>query len=338
MAIKIYPNRIEFEKYSLLITSNGLLVTSNADPSNSSAYGCLTFADRTNGSSFQGTVSGFVSAGWVSPPYVTTNRIDKFPFFAVGSATCVGAIYQSRYGTSGQSSQVSGYNSSGYLAGPTWVATIDKFPFSIAAGSIGTNVGSLTRSRQYTAGHSSSENGYVSGGWGPPTCTDSRIDRFPFATDSGSTCVGNLLIAKESHAGHSSTTNGYESSQNCITKFPFATSSNSSFVGSQFASRGYAAGVSSSTHGYTAGGSPVTSVIEKFPFASDTSASCVGNLTVLCFAMTGVSATTHGYSAGGGPNAATIGIIDRFPFASDGSATCIGCLTQGRYTPAGQQD
>ena len=93
---------------------------------------------------FQGTVSGYTSGG-VTPGQV--NTIDKFSFASDGNATDVGDLTQSRYGTAGQSSIMSGYNSGG--ASPA-VSTIDKFPFSSDGNA--TDVGDLTQGRYFAAG------------------------------------------------------------------------------------------------------------------------------------------------------------------------------------------
>ena len=173
---------------------------------------------------FQGTVAGYMSGGNQipsTPPILTYNIIDKFPFATNANATDVGnlTVGGPHSGGAGQSSDVSGYTSGGYVNGVNNINTIDKFPF--ASNGNATDVGDLTTIRQGAAGQSSSVNGYTSGGnstipGGPPTYN--IIDKFPFASDANATDVGDLNIAHDDSAGASSAENGY-----CISRFPGAT-------------------------------------------------------------------------------------------------------------------
>lgn len=96
---------------------------------------------------FQGTVSGYISAG--QTPVLIDNTIDKFPFAADANATDVGNLSQTRSSIVGQSSAVSGYNTGGTISG-TGQNTIDKFPFSTDTNA--TDVGDLTQTRNESAG------------------------------------------------------------------------------------------------------------------------------------------------------------------------------------------
>ena len=82
----------------------------------------------------------------MGPPI--TNIIDKFAFASDGNATDVGDLTSTRYGSAGQSSTTSGYNSGG--ATPATTNIIDKFPF--AADANATDVGDITVVRELVAG------------------------------------------------------------------------------------------------------------------------------------------------------------------------------------------
>ena len=90
-------------------------------------------------------VSGYTSGGSVSSPGgpLDINTIDKFPFATNANATDVGDMTVTRVAPAGQSSTVSGYNSSGAGSlGPSIGEVIDKFPFATNANA--TDVGNLT--------------------------------------------------------------------------------------------------------------------------------------------------------------------------------------------------
>jgi hypothetical protein len=295
----------------------------------------------------QGNVSGYTSGGLVAPSPGRQNVIDKFPFATNANATDVGDLTVGRYGTTGQSSNVSGYTSGGNSPGESNI--IDKFPF--AATFNATDVGDLTTVSYRSTGQSSSYHGYRSGGNPGPT---NVIDRFPFAIDGNATDVGDLTVGRYGPAGQSSTVSGYTSgglvpplqlnTLNTIDKFPFASNANATDVGDLTVGRGIlGAGQSSSVSGYTSSGysfSPVgggfKNDIDKFSFASDANATDVGDATVSRYQISAQSSTVSGYSSGGfGPSNSNV--IDRFPFATDGNATDVGDLTVGRYAAGGQQ-
>jgi len=343
MAIKIYPNRIEFEKYSLVITNNGLVVSSTGDPSNTAAYGTLTYADAGPSIVFQGTNAGYSSGGY-SVPY--SNVIDKFPFATVFASTDAGDLSVARGDHAGQSSSVSGYASGGF--GPSsYCNTIDKFPFSASA-VVATSVGVLTCARRVQAGQSGPSSGYTSGGGAPDGLT--VIDRFPFSNDRNSVLVGCLSIGRRGTTGQSSAEYGYTSggqpvpapADTVIDKFPFATDVNATAVGNLSCCRWLAAGASSSTHGYTMGGYVATSsnIIDRFPFASDGTATDVGDLSANRSYSTGISSSVSGFTAGGGEGSpiGNTAKVDKFPFTAPfATATCVGSLTVSRRINAGHQ-
>lgn len=304
--------------------------------------------------SFQGSVSGYNSGGSIGPPSIR-NVIQKFSFTSDGNSTDVGDLTATRYGSGGQSSSNDGYTSGGSTTAPISVTSnvIDKFPF--AADANATDVGDLTLARVFVAGHSSSTNGYTSGGRETST---NAIDKFPFAVDANATDVGDLIAdlgtggIRYEHAGHSSTDYGYIGGglelpggnyTNAIQKFSFTIDGNSTDVGDlTVARRNIPAGQSSDASGYTSGGADtgttLSNVIDKFPFSSDANATDVGDLSLTRRYVTGTSSTASGYSSGGRvPNSTYTDTIDKFPFSSDANATDVGNLLSTNSQAAGQQ-
>lgn len=244
-----------------------------ASDGNATDVGDLTAA-RFGASGQSSDVSGYSSGGLTefSPsPTSRTNIIDKFPFASGGNATDVGDITIAKRKSAGQSSDVSGYASGGYVLSSSNV--IDKFPFASDANA--TDVGDLTIASQYSAGQSSTTHGYTSG--------RTTVDKFSFATDGNATNVGILPFSRTRVAGQSSNVSGYVSVGASIDKFPFASDGNATTVGDLSVGRYEVVGQSSTVSGYTSGGyspSSIYNVVDKFPFASDGSATDVGDLTV----------------------------------------------------------
>ena len=314
----------------------------------------LSFLPHT----FQGTVAGYVCNGY---------DINKFPFATDSNATDVGDLSVIRSDTSGQSSEVSGYNSGGFYS-PTHHNVIDKFPF--ASNGNATDVGDLTVARWAAVGQSSNVSGYSSGGYSatPPVPVRYRtaIDKFPFASNSNATNIGALTVARREAAGQSSDVSGYTSGGrrapqpspaiphflvNVIDKFPFATDANATDIADLTVFPQQQAGQSSDVSGYTSGGyartqypaptNPITrrNIIEKFPFATNANATDIADLTVTRSLVSGQSSTLSGYTSGGlVPGAVASNVIDKFPFATDANATDVGDLTITLYSSAGQQD
>jgi hypothetical protein len=191
---------------------------------------------------------GYTAGGGPGP--TLSNVIDKFPFSSDGNATDVGDMTAARNGE-GQSSTDYGYISGGWL-GPVINAysnIIEKFPFSTDANA--TDVGDLTVPRHGSAGQSSSDYGYLSGGYQAAPVGDylNSIDKFPFASDANATDAGDLTSAKNQITGQSSTDYGYTSggydgngSLNVIDKFPFASDGNATDVGDLTATKTNLAG------------------------------------------------------------------------------------------------
>lgn len=348
MTIQILPNQIKIGQYVLQESSTGISFSGNVK-----SAGFVTLQ-------LGGTVSGFTSGGYVSPflPNSGQNTIDKFPFASNANATDFGDLSVARLSSSGQSSETYGYSSGGITYQPTstFLNTIDRFAFS--SNTTAADVGDLTIVREGSTGHSSSNNGYASGGRNPspPNVASNTIDKFPFATsNSNATDVGDLTILKTWGAGSSSFVSGYNSGGynksnsntiNVIDKFPFSTDSNSSDVGDLTTTTELVSGHSSSTNGYASGGrnpslpSFTSNVIDKFPFASNANATDVGDVTVSRYGAAGQSSTSSGYTSGGitfSPGA-VLNVIDKFPFSSDSNSTDVGDLSQSRAYSAGQED
>lgn len=174
------------------------------------------------------------------------NSIFKFADGSTGTFTDVGDLANTVRLSATQSSSTHGYNSgSSTPPGPPYMRNnIQKFSFSSDGNA--TDVGDLLSSKYGAAGTSSTDNGYVLGGWKDP---------------------GNTV-------------------ENVIQKFPFSSDANSSDVGDLTEEIGYGSTSSSTTHGYLAGGwkqsatpgvNTPTNVIQKHTFASDANATDVGD-------------------------------------------------------------
>jgi hypothetical protein len=317
---------------------------------------------------FQGTVAGYVSAGF-NPGPGALNSIEKYPFASDANSTDVADLSVSRYIASGQSSEVNGYVAGGY--GPTFSNVIDKFPF--ASNRNATDVADLAVARYGLASQSSLTNGYASGGYSatPPVPSRYRttIDKFSFATDSNSFNIGDLFQLRRYASGQSSDVSGYTSGGqrnpqaspsiptflvNTIDKFPFALDGFvvATDVGDLTHLPYRTAGQSSTVSGYVSGGygrnppgspaplSPMTTknFINKFPFATDSNATDIADLTVSRLAASGQSSNVSGYTSGGYAASNTFNVIDKFPFATNANATDVGDLTIVMINTVGQQD
>ena len=250
------------------------------------------------------TTHGYTSGG---VPF--TNVIEKFPFATDTNGSDVGNLTQARSNLgSGNSSSIHGYASGGFFSPSPVISknTIDKFPF--ATDTNATDVGDLTVGRYGSAGQSSTNHGYNSGGSAgasPPFTGSNIIDKFPFATDTNATDVGDLQQARSDLTGQSSTTHGYASG------------------------------------GVIPPANPIIQVntIEKFPFASDTNATDIADMFQARYRLAGQSSTASGYNSGGGiPPNISLNVIDKFPFATDSNATDVGDLNAARRSAHGQQD
>lgn len=136
------------------------------------------------------------NSGALDPVTSTETTIDKFIFSSNAYSTDVGDLTQAMFRGTGLSSITHGY-----AAGNT--RNVDKFPFASDANatSIGSIFSTLDGSLfQYSAGHSSMDYGYISGGLKPTKVN--HIEKFPFVSETSSTNVGDLIQPVHNHAGH----------------------------------------------------------------------------------------------------------------------------------------
>lgn len=249
------------------------------------------------------------------------------------------------------------YQGSNYgytMGGAGGTTVIDRYPYSSDgdASDAGELVTPPTIGLRQNRGHSSSTNGYSTGGFQSPS-RSTYIGKFPFASSTGATFNADLQYAVAFHMTSSSETNGYAAGGFSnpsgqpgphpdggslgtyrikeIQKFPFSSDGDATDVADLTQDRAAGAGLSSREFGYSAGGrkdpSPaIVNVIDRWSHTSDANASDVGDLVGANEHVVGISATSVGYSAGGTPDAT---IIEKFSFASSGNATDVGTLTQG---------
>ena len=232
---------------------------------------------------------GYTSTGRrVTPPTpqeVTT--VERFPFASDSPASAVGfASCKVRY-ASGQNSTSSAYITGGLTTlppgGPSLVNVIGKFPFAGSANF--SDVAELAQAMRSSAGQSSRDNGYHSGGEPTIFSYTQNIQKFPFSSNTPASIVASLSASRGRVAGQNSIEHGYTTGgySNVIDKFPFAADSPAVDVGdiTGACARG-AAGQSSTTCGYTSGGvdpGGYTNIISKFSFANDGNAVDQGDLT-----------------------------------------------------------
>lgn len=258
------------------------------------------------------------SLGGVSSPYASvTDRFDKWPFASDTNATDVGDMVPvlGAIGSTGQKNSASSADN-GYIGGglrchvpnAPYVSNIYKYAYSTDTLSDSGADMSVSRPSGQAAAHASTTEGFISGGFtGAPNYWCTRIDKFPFSSDTNSTDAGDLYAFKDKHAGHSSDTHGYATggnggpqtpyvpyAKNIIQKFSFTSGATGTDIGDLGTHPYDGQGTSSTSYGYTQGGreDPAATpnlkpgaanlqLIQKFPFSSDTNSSCVGDLTVL---------------------------------------------------------
>jgi len=241
---------------------------------------------------------------------------------------------------------VSLFVSGGYLNPSIFGTQIDKFPIAISSGTSTDTGGDLSVGRYGLSGHSSSDDGFNTGGYQTGFNYSTVMEKFPFAITSGtSTPIGNLTIASSFSSSHSSPTDGFTAGGDPssggirIEKFPFSqTSGSATDVGDLSQQRRGLDGSSSTEEGFAMSGtfpsSTYFTTIDKFPFSiSSGTATDVGDLNVGREFVFGNSSTTSGFSAGGfsSPGFGDASEIDKFPFAiSSGTATDVGDLSETR--------
>jgi hypothetical protein len=147
--------------------------------------------------------NGYVLGGR-SPAYQTST--DKISFASDGNATAAGSLHPTAgrafLNDQGQNSSTYGYLSGGRI--PAYTDDIQKMPF--ASESPFALVGNLLGVWGFNNGQSSTDNGYVTGGYspfGPGWAAGVTIQKFPFSTDANSTDVGDLTFGGGYKSGNS---------------------------------------------------------------------------------------------------------------------------------------
>jgi len=376
MAIRIYPNKIEFENannkiFTLEETSNGFDFDG--------FFRLHSGIHSVISPPAQGSVSGYTAGGTIPPGQVGPNVIDKFPFATDSNATDVGDLANlgtpffssDRSVRSSASSKENGY----VFGGSSWL--LNKFPFATDSNATVTNFIPLGAAPS-GGSQSSFESGYGSGRTSSPDNQNysTAIVRFRFNNDAVANYVSSLAWAVRNAAGCSSAVHAYTVAGSgfsegitptpgvpsvrtpstvlvdTIQRFPFVTESTAILVGALKIKNTLTSGQSSDVSGYSSGGmlnnfsfgNGVRNTIEKFPFATDASSSIISSLTVARGGTAAQSSTVSGYTSGGadsfpGPGGygSSTNIIDKFPFSTDANASDVGDLTQSRYNCSGNQ-
>jgi hypothetical protein len=252
-------------------------------------------------------------------------------------------------GADGAQGNVYGFTSTG-ANGPTYLSSIDRFPFTTDGDATTSGVATITGGTYAASGNSSRDSGFITGGVRTGAFT-LRIERFSFTAPVTSTNTGNLSgSARGIMAGGSSSVNGYTSSgwyspgpSNRIDKFPFSTASNATNIGTLAVSTAATGGISGPINGYVVGGfsgpTTIVSQIQKYSFSTDTNAATVAQMDtpIAGSGYSGVQSGINGYFAGSTPPI-TPGIalyIYKFPFASDTTGANIGNLVAAAPEMAG---
>jgi len=185
----------------------------------SSSSGGLAISPGTCWGSGQSSINqgyGYHSGGGSGTVGVCTTAIQKWPFAADTSATCVGDLNCNCRFEAGYSSITDGFTIS--------ARTVQKFPFASDGNS--TEIGTLSPATYANAGTgvSSLENGYS---W------RSTIIQFSFASAATSTCVGASSQPGVGSSGLSGATHGYfDRCRNpAFYKFPYTSGSGATVVG-----------------------------------------------------------------------------------------------------------
>ena len=195
----------------------------------------------------------------------------------------------------------------------------------------------MTLARSRPCGQSDVVNGFGYATGGATNLGITKIDKFPFSSNSNSTYIGDTTQGRYASTGQSDTVNGFGYTSggqvssttyyNVIDKFSFTSNGNATDVGDLGRTLSSLAGQSSSTHGYTSGGrerfpnpTPRHGTIVQFtsfPLFQAVTLSYVGDLTQDRAYGAGQSSTTHGYTSGAAANG-TIAIVRNRPTQSTG--------------------
>ena len=237
-------------------------------------------------------------------PYVGSETIEKYSFASGtqdGVLLSFNSSYQGAY-RAGFSDGTYAYGTGQYtvVSGVEYTTnTIERFNTSTEAAI--QDHGDLTYSCYSPGFHSSTTDGYTTGGEGAP---------------GGSTFYG------------------------VCNKFSFTSNVTAALHGNLVQARGTASCYNTPTHGYTAGGRSTGQVgqsrICKMSFASNTTTTEVGNLSSVRAYMTGgASAVDFGYTMGGsasGTLTGSISAIEKHTYSNDADSGTVGNLSLSSLT------
>jgi len=248
------------------------------------------------------TTSGYTHAGGYQAKYT-----NKFPFAATGftSTNWIGVSPGNMYGaylsTGSLQSATNGYIGPRRQQGGepySYVNTILKYPFSTDNWTTAQS-GTGASSKGLLQCHSSTINGYMSGGTAGPLNSSpgsTTIDKFWFASDSDAKTIGNVIVSGiNNQACISTNLNGYiaynsqspQPAVSYIQRFPFVVDSNTTDVGDLIQYRELAAGTGSRDgYGFITSGiiAPYTggtrTSVERFAFANETLIALAGDIPI----------------------------------------------------------
>lgn len=166
MTIKVYPDRIEFNTYTIKNTPTGIDVNGTFNAINWDYYNV-----------FQGSINGYASGGNGTPG--NSSIIDVFPFASFTTGVQIGSLNvpssptdlnQVGFGHASASSSTHGYAFGRYVGTIANRTDIQKFPFasSFASATVVGDSSPGSTGGTYGSGHSSSTHGYAAGPAGIP--------------------------------------------------------------------------------------------------------------------------------------------------------------------------
>jgi hypothetical protein len=247
-------------------------------------YPFATQTNATNHGDLPGASGGHAAShgtathGYVSGGQPTTNSVQKYAFASANTRVDAGFdLSGNRMMAAGSNTSTHGFVAAGGQASEVLVNIIDKFAFASSNNAI--DVGDVEQQRCRIAGHSSSTDGYFSGGSGPggvaPMYTN--IEKYSFASAGNSTKVGDITLGRAPDGGGaSSSTHGYITggyngvgSSPRIDKFLFSNESTTANVGNLIENVRHNGASSSTAYGFLAGGYGPTVSIQRFSFVTD---------------------------------------------------------------------
>ena len=250
------------------------------------------------------SIGGFASNP--GPSYVGGETIEKFSFASgaqTGALLNFNSSYQGAY-RGGFSDGTYAYCAGRYqvISGVEYTTnTIERFNTSTEAAI--QDHGDLTYSCYSPGFHSSTTDGYTTGGEGAPGGSTfySVCNKFSFTSNVTAALHGNLGHARGTGSCYNTPTHGYtaggrstgETGHSRICKMSFASNTTTTDVGNLAFTRAYMAGGASTVDfGYTMGGSASGTLtgsitaIEKHTYSNDTDSGTVGNLSLSSLTVT----------------------------------------------------